>query len=478
MIERKCIIIGVWLLFILSPTIIAIGADENSLSVDLISPLTGIIGNDLNVHITGSGFGANTRISLVPASNTDVVSLDADSLLSGVSAGHGECSICEDVSVIKAYDNLLFFGRHFEGKRIVDITDAIHPIVVGEIEIRSIVRDIIYDRHFVYLVSYDEYGFGNDHHWIDIVDCSDLSNPVDLGFVGLGGNSSVDYQYFDGIYDLETKNDYLIVAGGRSGLFIFDRRLQSFNAPKIAVLDQKSYGIAISGDYAYIAAGVDGMSVIDVSNPESPSVAGLIDKIGDVRDVSVSGRAAYVINRSNGFKSIDISHPLNPVLISTLRLPKEVRKIEIDGGFAWVFDSPRAAYFTIDIHQPSSPVLMRARACGRATVSGKVIFSATDNCIELHPRPFDIPDVNINSQNSLTCTIPSPAINTGYRILASNENQSVQSGQVIRFELTAANPDDDISPDGPAPDNLDLDANQCKKDCSDCDCCFISMVTN
>jgi len=52
--------------------------------------------------------------------------------------------------------------------------------------------------------------------------------------------------------------------------------------------------MAVSGNYAYVAAGVGGLLVIDVSNPAKPKPVGGYDTSGSARGVAVSGNYAYV----------------------------------------------------------------------------------------------------------------------------------------------------------------------------------------
>jgi hypothetical protein len=54
------------------------------------------------------------------------------------------------------------------------------------------------------------------------------------------------------------------------------------------------FAIAVSGDYAYVADGYDGLRIVDISNPAAPAEIGFLDTPGLVGGVTVVGSRAYV----------------------------------------------------------------------------------------------------------------------------------------------------------------------------------------
>ncbi len=63
----------------------------------------------------------------------------------------------------------------------------------------------------------------------------------------------------------------------------------------------------VSEGYAYVAAWENGLQVIDITNPQSPAIAGSVDTPGKATDVYVSGSYAYVADNESGLQVIDIS---------------------------------------------------------------------------------------------------------------------------------------------------------------------------
>jgi hypothetical protein len=74
-----------------------------------------------------------------------------------------------------------------------------------------------------------------------------------------------------------------------------------------------AWGVAVSGNYAYVADYDAGLQVIDVSNPASPQRVGGYDTSGLAYGVAVSGNYAYVADgTSGGLEVIDVSNPASP----------------------------------------------------------------------------------------------------------------------------------------------------------------------
>jgi len=74
-------------------------------------------------------------------------------------------------------------------------------------------------------------------------------------------------------------------------------------------------GVAVSGNYAYLAAyRSDALTVVDVTNPASPSVAGQVingTNLNGAWGVAVSGNYAYVAVISAGLTVVDVTAPSN-----------------------------------------------------------------------------------------------------------------------------------------------------------------------
>ena len=116
-------------------------------------------------------------------------------------------------------------------------------------------------------------------------------------------------------------------------------------------------GIAVSGNYAYLANDTDGLRIIDVSDPRNPTNAAHINDGGRAFAVVLSGNYAYLACDTNGLQIYDISSPTHPVKVGAYK-PRgtiNVRCVALSGNYAIMQDN---SVHMIDISDPANPVLV------------------------------------------------------------------------------------------------------------------------
>ncbi|MBA7587457.1 hypothetical protein ES708_29486 [subsurface metagenome] len=99
----------------------------------------------------------------------------------------------------------------------------------------------------------------------------------------------------------------------------------------------KAYSVYVSGSYAYVANGGDGLAIIDISDPTAPVKIGHFDDGGDVSDVYVSGSYAYSVD-IECLSIINISDPTAPVKIGHFDDGGELTDVFVSGSYAYVVD--------------------------------------------------------------------------------------------------------------------------------------------
>jgi hypothetical protein len=110
--------------------------------------------------------------------------------------------------------------------------------------------------------------------------------------------------------------------------------------------------VVISGNYAYVAAGDSGLQIVDVSDPSNPTFKGLYDHYA--RGVALSENYAYVTG--GGLQIIDISDPSNPTFKSSYNdiFLNGIYEVAVSGNYACVADLWGASEI-VDISNPSNP---------------------------------------------------------------------------------------------------------------------------
>jgi len=99
-----------------------------------------------------------------------------------------------------------------------------------------------------------------------------------------------------------------------------------------------SVGVAVVGNYAYVADGSNGLVIVDVTNPEAPTLKGSYDTAGTSWGVAVAGNYAYVADWDNGLVVIDISDPEAPTLKGSYDTAGNSHGVAVAGNYAYVAD--------------------------------------------------------------------------------------------------------------------------------------------
>ncbi len=111
----------------------------------------------------------------------------------------------------------------------------------------------------------------------------------------------------------------------------------------------------LRGSTAFLAAGEDGLIMVDVSDPLAPRELGVFSSVGDVRQVRVSEGLAFLASDQRGLEIIDISDPASPHLLGVLETEyDEIEQVAIDGQFVYIADDSWG-FRVVDATEPDAP---------------------------------------------------------------------------------------------------------------------------
>ena len=172
-------------------------------------------------------------------------------------------------------------------------------------------------------------------------------SPVPLSFVDLPGIP----------YNLDVQGNYVYVADGVGGLQVVDVSDRLF--PQIvSSVNTPATNIQVVGEKAYLSGGSGiGLYVVDISDPLNPQLLGSVDTPGLAWDVAVSGNRAVIADEGAGIHLVDITDPAAPVLVSTLDTPGSARGVDVVGDLAIVADRT-AGIHIVDIGNIQSPQIV------------------------------------------------------------------------------------------------------------------------
>lgn len=191
---------------------------------------------------------------------------------------------------------------------IIDIKDTAHPTVVSSVQTNIPIRDIVYDPVMSVAYAIDP-----------IIGLHILDTRPEFQDVG--------YMYLVGLYDtqgapqrIKYRDGKLFIATDGAGVQVIDPHVvlnagQYESAPKLVGSYTNSYSVwdlDFSDHYAVLAAGTDGLIVIDVSSSPYKKVGQYTGHF-DARSIEIKGAIAYLGLKGGGIIEVDISDPTNPV---------------------------------------------------------------------------------------------------------------------------------------------------------------------
>jgi hypothetical protein len=156
-------------------------------------------------------------------------------------------------------------------------------------------------------------------------------------------------------FDVAIAGDYAFVAGVDSGLSVFD--ISNPESPVYVTTPDpfSAYGVVVDGDYAYAVGEVDFMVVFDISDPSAPTSVGGYDTGGYSYGIDVDGDVVYVAVIDSGLVAIDVTDPTNPQKLWTYRSPgAEFGSVDAEGIVVYATDF-NGGLEAIDLSDPSGP---------------------------------------------------------------------------------------------------------------------------
>ncbi len=169
-------------------------------------------------------------------------------------------------------------------------------------------------------------------------------------------------QFSGEVFDVAVAGDHAYLGQGQDLVILDISDVAALSEVGRVSSVSEIYGIAVSGDHACIANGENGIAMVDISNPSSPTILGSYDTDGFARDVAMSGNYAYVAD-GIGLVIVDISVPSSPTLTGTYDTIGFATGVTVSDNYAYVADDGKGIFdgsnglAIVDISDPSSPTL-------------------------------------------------------------------------------------------------------------------------
>jgi len=195
--------------------------------------------------------------------------------------------------------------------------------------------------------------------------------PTALSFVSIPG-------FANGV---AVSGQYAFVASGAAGLQVVDVSSDRMSPTIVTSLSLpgNANDITIAGHIAYVAAGSEGLQAVDITSPTAPVLVGSLSTGGTALDINVRGTTAYVANETSLFLA-NVANPASISAISTLPLSGLIQGVDVDTqrNLA-VVAAGAAGVYVVDLSNPSSPIVLGATSTGDAhdvAIRGNYAFVA------------------------------------------------------------------------------------------------------
>ena len=231
-----------------------------------------------------------------------------------------------NATAVAAYGDAVYLADGIDGWKVFDVSDATNPVLTQSYLTASIAYDCTVEGDRLFMAD------GTN----GLMKVSLASDPFSLSY-------SQKYSYppvsvIKGIVSggmayislLEASDDFNIldVTDGEPNPFLGE--LDTTNGVR---------DVAIQGTLAYVAGGNGELTIIDVSDPDAPSVRGILDTAVGTQgfEVAVTGTVAYLGANSGDIYVADISNPDAPVWTHTNTFTSaSVQEIIVQDGFVFM----------------------------------------------------------------------------------------------------------------------------------------------
>jgi len=248
-----------------------------------------------------------------------------------------------EIRAVSNYGDLVYYGLGNVFK-IVSFEDPVNPYAAGSVILDDMVEDIVWTT-----ISGQTYCFVSGTS-LNIVNVTNPITPSLVATLPLAG-------YGEG---LAVSGNYVYVAVGSAGMEVIDVTNPASPSSVIVVAGAGSgyaEGINVSSPYAYLANGAN-LSVFDINNPTSPTLLGSYANSGGdwIQDAMSISNYVYVCVWGTGIDVVNVSNPSAPTYVTTFSNPKNA-DVMFDGNYGYIA-SREYGLTVMNVSTPAAPTLI------------------------------------------------------------------------------------------------------------------------
>jgi hypothetical protein len=259
-------------------------------------------------------------------------------------------------------DTLCYVTTYEQGLHVYAVSNPASPRALG-----SLARPDAYDVSMA--ATCDTLLFTS---FLDIINVASPASPRLVGTVGMPASSEWGIAVVPSLA-------YALVANYVDGVVVVD-----VTNPATPAVDTTAFAGGSAVDFsvdngrAYLASHYSGMAILDVSNPARPTRLGGIDMVGDLPSCySVAALDSFAFMHwytVPQFKSVDVSDPAHPTLAGSVDAWNAPEDIVLRDSLAYVAEQNR--FEIVNVARPREPVLVGSCVIGDMNSCGLALWDS------------------------------------------------------------------------------------------------------
>jgi hypothetical protein len=315
------------------------------------------------IYLVGNGFIEVVDVSVADSPiQANIVSIDA--LLDGF--------VFESLADVRLVGDVLYLLYEEGGLFEIDFSDTAEPMLIGQIDSHGYGSKFDIEDGIAYIAELS--------HGLAFVDLKELNtSSSQVGMInGLGGY----------LRRVTVVDDIAYVTDLGDGLFIYDVSdpSQPVYLTGYSVQSETLLATSINNGIAYLAAGESGLHIVDVSDPANPDLLVVYNSLGDVANVVVDGDLACLMTSNEVFIFLDISNPASPTLEGILsfdfNINHESLALSENTLYLSSSDFANAKLIAADLTDPVFPLIDTEEICSplnRIAIDGEYLYGINND---------------------------------------------------------------------------------------------------
>lgn len=163
-----------------------------------------------------------------------------------------------------------------------------------------------------------------------------------------------------------------------------------------------AHDVTISGSHAYLADGVGGLRILDISDPLHPALVSSVKTTGTATAITVTNSLAFLLDSSKGLRIFDISSAANPRPVGFLALNQWLSAMVVHQQTVYLAADTNGLIM-VDVSHPNQP-----RLVGQFVTGGNV------SQVRLSGQQAILADRNLGVQIIEVANLSSPRLAGSY----------------------------------------------------------------